>query len=56
MGNQIRFIELLAFRDGTTKSMYEVVTTLLDKMYWMPLNQVALATDGAFSTTVIVRD
>ena len=29
--------------------MYEVVTRLLEKMHWMPLNQVDLATDGASS-------
>ena len=49
-----RFVELLALRDrrdGTAKSMYEVVTGLLEKMHWMPLKQVALATDGASSMT-----
>ena len=46
-----RFVEFLALRNGTTKSMYEVVTRLLEKMHWMPLNQVALATDGASSMT-----
>ena len=29
--------------------MYEIVTGLLEKMHWMFLNQVALATDGASS-------
>ena len=43
------FVELLVFRDGTTKSMYEVVTGLLEKMHWMSLNQVALASDRASS-------
>ena len=37
--------------DGTSKSMYEVVIGLLEKIHWMPLNQVALATDGPSSTT-----
>ena len=46
-----RFVEFLAFRDNTTKSMYEVVTGLLVNVHWMSLNQVALATDGAFSMT-----
>ena len=46
-----RFIELLALRDGTTKSLYEVITRLLEKMHWMSLNQVALATDGVASMT-----
>ena len=31
--------------------MYEVVTRLLEKMHWMSLNQVALATDGVSSMT-----
>jgi hypothetical protein len=31
--------------------MYHVVTGLLEKMHWMPLKQVALATDGASSMT-----
>ena len=31
--------------------MYEVVIGLLEKLHWMPLNQVALATDGASSMT-----
>ena len=44
-------LNFLAFRDGTTKSMYEVVTGLLKKMHWMSLNQVALAIDGASSMT-----
>ena len=46
-----RFVEFLALQDGTTKSMYEVVTGLLEKMHWMPLSQVALATNGASSMT-----
>ena len=31
--------------------MYQVVTGLLEKMHWMLLKQVALATDGASSIT-----
>jgi hypothetical protein len=46
-----RFVELLALRDGTAASMYQVVIGLLEKMHWMPLKQVALATDGASSMT-----
>ena len=29
--------------------MYEVATRLLEKMHWIPLNQIALATNGASS-------
>ena len=42
MENEINFVKFLALWDGTTKSMYEVVIGLLEKMHWMPLNQVAL--------------
>ena len=41
-----RFVEFLAFQNGIAKSVYDVVTRLLEKMHWMPLNQVILATDG----------
>jgi hypothetical protein len=46
-----RFVEFLALRDGTAESMYQVVTGLLEKMHWISLKQVALATDGASSMT-----
>ena len=41
----------MALRDGTTESMHEVVTGLLKRMHWMPLKEVALATDGISSMT-----
>ena len=46
-----KFVEFLAFRDGTTNSMYEVDTWLLEKMQWMSLNQITCAIDGVSSTT-----
>lgn len=39
----------MALRDGTIESMYEVATGLLEKIHWMPLNQVVVATNGASS-------
>ena len=44
-----KFIELVALRNGTTKSMYKVVNGLLEKMHWMSLNQVVLATNKTSS-------
>ena len=35
--------------DGTSESMFAVVTGLLEKMHSMPLKQVILATDGVSS-------
>ena len=36
--------------------MDEVVTVVLKKMDWTPLNQVAISTNGASSMIDIVRD
>lgn len=42
-----RLVEFLALRDSTSKSMYEVVSGPLEKIYLLPLNQVDVATNGA---------
>ena len=54
MGKDLMLQVLLSFwllKMVQQKELYEVVTGLLEKMHWMPLNQVALATDGASSIT-----
>ena len=47
----IIFVKFLALQDGTKKSMYEIVIGLLEKIQWIPLNQIVLATYGASNTT-----